>query len=383
MTKRRKFLPAILVTLGIACWCIIGNAQASTTASLSHVSSSLEPGDYERAPAPTRDFPAFADSGAAMPIVLARLSEKSIPPASMPSGTGSPSPSPSPESSPAPHSGWQRVPESPSATPNSSGNGASTTENGSSQAEPQDQNPSPAAMASPGATASPGLGEGASAGENSAGNSTPPPAIDITTLTPTKDLSDTSLDSEIANADTPALAASLRLTEQARQEIDNQHPNAAIRTLGRAISIDAGDPFAYFFLGRAYLAKSNYAQALTFFQRAEIGFGARPEWLSESISFEGACEEELGQLTKAAHDYERALTASPNNLMARVGYTRLAAYLPNVNPANQPGPASNGPPPPPSGSIAAPPPAESPPPAAPVPASSSSRWKTLGNSPSQ
>ena len=102
----------------------------------------------------------------------------------------------------------------------------------------------------------------------------------------------------------------------------------ALRDLARAVSIDPGNPFEYFYLGRAYIARRNYGQALTFFQRAEIGFAARPDWLGATVAFEGTCYEELGQYADAAKAYQRALGTAPANLSARVGYSRLASYLP-------------------------------------------------------
>ncbi len=52
-----------------------------------------------------------------------------------------------------------------------------------------------------------------------------------------------------------------------------------------ALSIDPSNPYVYFYLGSAYLIKKNYNQALTFFQRAEIGFNAIPPgWANASVS---------------------------------------------------------------------------------------------------
>ncbi len=163
-------------------------------------------------------------------------------------------------------------------------------------------------------------------GENA--NAGPPPALDVGSMQSGPDLAAASLDDEIKKADTPARMAALRVTEQARVELGAGETNDAIRDLARAVSIDPANPFEYFYLGRAYIARRNYAQALTFLQRAEIGFGARPDWLGEDVGFEGNCYEELGQNSDAALAYQRALGTAPNNLTARVGYTRMAGYLP-------------------------------------------------------
>jgi tetratricopeptide (TPR) repeat protein len=143
------------------------------------------------------------------------------------------------------------------------------------------------------------------------------------------------------------LAASLRLTESGRKLLVDGQVDDAMRDLTRAISLDPSDAFAYYYLARAYLARKNYMQALTFFRRAEIGFNGRPDWAAEALSYEGICEEELGEATEAALAYKRALAASPNNFRARVGYGRLASIA---------GPVENIDAPPPNQDLAIPPP---------------------------
>ena len=113
----------------------------------------------------------------------------------------------------------------------------------------------------------------------------------------------------------------------------------------RSIRLNA---FAYYYLGRAYLARKNYSQALTFFRRAEIGFNGRSDWTAEALSYEGLCDEELGKATDAVQLYKQALAASPNNFKARVGYGRLASVA---------GPVENVDAPPPGQDLAIPPPA--------------------------
>ncbi len=166
---------------------------------------------------------------------------------------------------------------------------------------------------------------GALATEPAAEATEPPPALDAAALTVGPELGNASLDPEISKAITPALAASLRLTESARKQLSDGQIDNAMRELARAVSVDPSDAFAYYYLGRSYLQKKNYGQALTFFRRAEIGFNGRPDWTAEALSYEGACDEELGKPNDAVQAYQRALARSPNNLRARVGYGRLAA----------------------------------------------------------
>jgi TolA-binding protein len=273
------------------------------------------------------------------PRTRAELSEQDLP-AQGPSAGTTPSASPSPS-----NSDWERLPSGAETSPQP---GASAgDQDGSAPGEP-----SPEASS---------LGASDQAAGAQPTPSAPPPALDIGAIAMSPDLANASLEPEIAKADSPALAASLRYAEEARKELDAGKIDEAIRGLSRAISIDPGDAFAYFYLGRAYLLRKNYDQAGVFFMHAEIGFGARPEWLGEAASFEGACDEVLGRADQAEKAYQQALASSPNNLMARVGYDRLAA-------TNGPIGSLDAPPPeqdlsePSSGWEAVPAPAESPPP---------------------
>ncbi len=199
-----------------------------------------------------------------------------------------------------------------------------------------------------GDSASPAGADHAGAPEAEVGE---PPPIDLG-VAGTLPVSASPLTSLIDNAPTPARAASMRLTEQARQSVSAGLPSEAIRALTRALSIDSSNPQAYFYLGRAYFLKKDYHQALTFFQRAEIGLAGDQKWLGEALSFEGACYEQSGQTTRAAVAYKRALDSSPYNLMARAGYGRLVSVAPSgsdseVAPASDEAPPeSNAPPPP-------------------------------------
>jgi hypothetical protein len=198
----------------------------------------------------------------------------------------------------------------------------------------------------------------------------PPPALDLGASRSGPDLSSMPLTGEFKKAATPARAAALRVTEQARVELAGGKTDDALRDLGRAVSIDPSNPFEYFYLGRVYIARGNYKQALAFLQRAEIGFAARPDWLGETVGFEGACDEELGQTTDGALAYRRALGSAPNNLRARVGLSRLGGYLPATATADESAataPAEEAPPPP-ERAAAGPAPDEAAPPPPPAPA---------------
>ena len=162
------------------------------------------------------------------------------------------------------------------------------------------------------------------------------PAIDVGSIATTPEISDSSLAPLIASAPTPARAASLRITEQQRVELERGHTDDAIRELAHAISIDPSNSYAYFYLGRAYIARKDYGQAQTFFRRAEIGVASNSAWLGETYAFEGVCLEQAGKSADAAAAYQKALAASPGNLTARVGVTRLSAFMPAAATASAP-----------------------------------------------
>jgi len=197
------------------------------------------------------------------------------------------------------------------------------------------------------------------------------PAIDVGSIATTPQISDSSLASLIETAPTPARAASLRITEQERVELDRGHTDDAIRELAHAISIDPSNSYAYFYLGRAYVSRRDYGQAETFFRRAQIGLASNSAWLGETYAFEGLSLEQAGKSAEAVAAYQKALAASPGNLTARVGVTRLSAFMPasatTSAPAadlDQPAPAEDETAPPPDEAPAPPPPASAPPPPA-------------------
>src|SRR5689334_3667044 len=92
-----------------------------------------------------------------------------------------------------------------------------------------------------------GLGDVAPESQPAEG-ATVPPALDSSALTVGPELGGESLDPEITKAVAPAMAASLRLTESARQRLTNGQVDDAMRDLARAVSLDPADAFAYYYL---------------------------------------------------------------------------------------------------------------------------------------
>jgi len=266
------------------------------------------------------------------PTLVARLEEESIPAQDL----AAPSPAAAPSTGESPSPGADTNPDSGewSAAPA----GEPTT------AESQAPIPNPSPAAQPPAAAPTDIA----------------PAIDVGSIATTPQISDSSLAPLIDAAPTPARAASLRITEQQRVELEQGHTDDAIRELAHAISIDPSNSYAYFYLGRAYVTRKDYTQAQTFFKRAEIGLASDSAWLGEIYAFEGLSLEESGKSAEAAAAYQKALAAAPGNLTARVGVTRLAGSVPaDANPApapdlDQPAPAEPPAAPPPPASPPAP-----------------------------
>jgi len=235
---------------------------------------------------------------------LAHFSEENLPAQDMPSGAATPDNGPDAD--------WMQVPNGSTAggpaAPAAAAPPATSPAGGS---EPPTD--AAAAQAAPAPIASP----------------TDIAPLEVGSVAPQMQISDGSLEELIRKTSTaqPALAASLRVTDQARDEILNHHEDDAIQTLQRAISIDGSNPYAFFYVGRAYLAKKNYDQAITFFKRAENRLAVNPQWLGETLAFEGLANEESGQSAAAIACYQKTLQAVPGNLMARVGLTRLGGGL--------------------------------------------------------
>ncbi len=222
----------------------------------------------------------------------------------------------------------------------------------------QSEPPTPSIPAAPESVMSPPVSSIPTEAPSPTPTPEPPPALDVSAIDTEGDIAMKQLDAEIKAAETPAMAASLRVTEQARKQLAKGSIDAAVRSLTQAVSIDPADPFAYYFLGRAHFERKNYRQALTFFYRAQLGFSGKPVWMGEVLSYEGQCEEALGDQLKAAKAYQQALAVAPGNFRARIGYGRLSAMLAPAPNADMSPPSSNDAHAAPSSPIDAPPPVE-------------------------
>jgi hypothetical protein len=294
------------------------------------------------------------------PMILAELQEESIPAQDLgaPSSPAAAAPSPAVQEGPDSDDESQDWQQMPAGRPPATAQTAPT----------QKQAPSVKVPAPPTQASAPATSANAQSGQPAAAPDIAP-AIDVGSIATTPQISDASLTPMIDTAPTPARAASLRITEAQRVALEQGHTDNAIRELAYAVSIDPSNSYAYFFLGRAYVARRDYGQAETFFKRAEIGLASNSAWLGEAYAFEGLSLEQAGKSAEAAAAYQKALAASPGNLTARVGVTRVGAVLPASATTTeaapdliQPPPAEPDAPGPPEEAPAPPPPTSATPP---------------------
>ncbi len=165
------------------------------------------------------------EASAGEPVQLARFSEESLPAEDMPSVVATPIATPSGD--------WE---EEPASTPS-----------GPAPAAP----PANAAQAPPTVESSPMPAPTSAAQLEPTPIATPTDVapLEVGSVAPQGQVSDAPLDALIQSigATQPALAASLRIADQAREEILKHQDDDAIQNLTRAISIEATNPYAYFY----------------------------------------------------------------------------------------------------------------------------------------
>jgi tetratricopeptide (TPR) repeat protein len=122
----------------------------------------------------------------------------------------------------------------------------------------------------------------------------------------------------------PHVAAATRLVDHARERMIAGDSGGALEQLERAIAIDSGNPYAYYYLAQLHLMHRTYDQAIAFADRAASLSGARtPAWASRAYSLQGNAFEAAGRFADARNAYQRALQVAPGNLAARVGLARV------------------------------------------------------------
>ena len=77
----------------------------------------------------------------------------------------------------------------------------------------------------------------------------------------------------------PQQAAARELTERGRRQLEKQRPDAAIRDLERALSLNPADGAICYYLAEAWLMKIDALRAEEFNRMAESLFKDDPDWL--------------------------------------------------------------------------------------------------------
>ncbi|MDX2167019.1 MAG: hypothetical protein SF182_08150 [Deltaproteobacteria bacterium] len=162
-------------------------------------------------------------------------------------------------------------------------------------------NPAPGNPAAPAAAPPPSNGFALEA---------PSPLLSITATTP------------------PNVAAATRLADAARLKLSAGDDGAALEQLERAIAIDSGNGYAYFFLAELHLRHRTYDQAIAFAERAAELNAAQPPWASRAYTLQGNAFEAAGRFTDARQAYGKAVRVAPNNLAAASGLARTGAPPP-------------------------------------------------------
>ena len=153
---------------------------------------------------------------------------------------------------------------------------------------------------------------------------------------------DESLAPQIKAAKAPNVAAALRLVEQGRVQLNQQHYDQAPSQLQRSVSIDPSSFYGYYYLAKLHQTTQDYSQAIAFANRATaLGGQADRIWLGRAYTLQGAIFEKVGRFSEARNAYNRAYKTDPTNLTAYTGKSRLtpkeqlappAANIPHEDP---------------------------------------------------
>jgi tetratricopeptide (TPR) repeat protein len=106
----------------------------------------------------------------------------------------------------------------------------------------------------------------------------------------------------------PQRQASMQQVSQAREQLERGKPDAAIRTLEKAVRIDARNGEAFALLARAWQQKGQKRKALEFAKKAELLYQKQPAKLKEVFLLESDLYRELGDAASAVQSSRKAST---------------------------------------------------------------------------
>lgn len=120
----------------------------------------------------------------------------------------------------------------------------------------------------------------------------------------------------------PQRAASFRIAEKGLRAIRDGRWQEAEDRLEKALSLDPGNPFCYFYLAEIRNEAGQSEQALLLLNQAEVLFQGHPYWLAETYAHKGRILESLRATGEARQAYAEALEFNPWHEEARNGLTR-------------------------------------------------------------
>ncbi len=104
----------------------------------------------------------------------------------------------------------------------------------------------------------------------------------------------------------PQRQASMQQVSQARGQLERGKPDIAIRTLEKAVRIDARNGEAFILLARAWKQKGEKRKAMEFAKKAELLYQKQPAKLKEVFLLESDLYRELSESTKTGQSCQKA-----------------------------------------------------------------------------
>ncbi|MFH1262243.1 MAG: tetratricopeptide repeat protein [Pseudomonadota bacterium] len=125
----------------------------------------------------------------------------------------------------------------------------------------------------------------------------------------------------------PRRAASLRMVDAARTDLEAGRLERAAEKLARGLEVDPGNPYAYFYLGVVRFRANRLEEAAELFIRSAGLFADAADWRAEALAYRGESFERSGKIPEARGAFEEALKADSVNQRAREGASRLAGKM--------------------------------------------------------
>ncbi len=122
----------------------------------------------------------------------------------------------------------------------------------------------------------------------------------------------------------PAEAASLHLTQQGKERIEQREMGGAREVLERAITVWPNNPYAYYYLALSRRAEANPERLLSLLARSERLLQEDRSWLGAIYLLRGEILEGAGRVEEARAAYRRALDEDPGLQAAREAISRTA-----------------------------------------------------------